>query len=34
MDRDVRIAREVFVGLVKYQCFMWLMGFGGRVIVE
>ena len=34
VDREVRVAVIVFVGLVKCQCFMWFMELGGSVIVE
>lgn len=34
VDRVARIAVVVFVGLMKCQCFMWFVEFGGSVIVE
>lgn len=33
-DREVSIAIGVFVGLLMCHCFMWLVEFGGSVIVE
>lgn len=34
IDRDVRVAIEVCVGLLMCHCFMWFVEFGGSVIVE
>lgn len=34
VDRDVRMAIGVLVGLLICHCFMWFVEFGGRVIVE
>ena len=33
-DEEVRGAMIVFVGLLVCHCFMWVVEFGGRVIVE
>lgn len=33
VEREERMAMDVFVGLLMYHCFMWLAEFGGRVIV-
>lgn len=33
-DREVSAAIRVFVGLLICHCFMWLVVFGGSVIVE
>lgn len=34
VDREVRMAICGVVGLWMCHCFMWFVGFGGRVIVE
>lgn len=34
IDREVRMASRVFVGLFVCHCFMWFVEFGGSVIVE
>lgn len=33
-DREVSIAIRALVGLLMCHCFMWLVEFGGSVIVE
>lgn len=33
MDREVRMATRVLVGLLTCHCFMWLMVCGGSVMV-
>lgn len=34
IDKEVRMAIWRLVGLWTSHCFMWFVGFGGRVIVE
>lgn len=33
-DREARVAVRVLVDLLMCHCFIWLVEFGGRVIVE
>lgn len=34
IDREVRVAVRVLVDMLVCHCFMWLVVFGGSVIVE